>query len=110
MKNTKKVESLDATKFRFKEIHGSSNPFGILGILKDRTAVGDAHFINLKNTEYEPNGVRFSYYGSGNVDESAALVLNYGTYLFCVVRGSAFRDTFSSSEKIEMRYYEVTSL
>lgn len=59
---------------------------------------------------YETNGANFNFYGMGDIDEYAAVRLDTGQILFCVVSGSCFTDTFHSAERISMRYYTLTPL
>lgn len=115
MKNANKVPQLDATKFHFRELDASTTTsvfdMFVKPSIEDRpSVVRTVNFINLENTTWEPNGVRFGYYGEGRVYEDEAVELDNGKYLYCIVRGAAFNGTFAPEEKIHMKYYEVTKL
>lgn len=64
----------------------------------------------LPKTDYEKNGVSFTFYGSGQVYEHAAMLLDDGNILFCIVNGTQFAGTFSSNDDIRMRYYMCTPI
>lgn len=64
----------------------------------------------LEQLDYDRNNISFSYYGFGRVDEHAAMLLDDGSILFCIVRGMRFAGTFQSSDNIRMEYYLATPI
>ena len=115
MKNANKVASLDATKFYFRELNASTSTSVFDMFVKPvgeipPSIVRSVNFINLENTEYEKNGARFTYYGSGVPRQDEAVELDNGKYLYCIVHGTQFVGTFDSHDDINMKYYEVTPL
>lgn len=101
------MKKIDATKCYFKSWKAPTDVFSFL-IREDRpSAVEDVEFVNLEYTHYDENGVHFHIYGDGTVYESAGVLLDDGTYLFCVINGTRFIDTFSSNDDIRMQYYSV---
>lgn len=105
------MKTINATDYQFSRMSGDGdyeNPFSYLGV--DTTGAEEVAVAGLEDTEFFPNGVRFSYYGSGTVTESAGLLLSDGRVAFCIVSGYRFTDTFHSAEDITMEYYMMTPL
>lgn len=108
---------LDARHYRWRELTpdtgGVFDTFvaTVDGPPKPRS-VGEVFFNmdSFDRMDYRRNGVSLSFYGSGDVQEYAAIRLDNGHVLFCVVRGRCFTDTFHSAEQIAMRYYTLTPL
>lgn len=86
--------------------------FGFLKQEKLPVAVRDVFFDEdtFKETNYERNYVHLDYYGTGRVNEYAAVLCEDGSILFCIVYGKVFAGTFASSDGIEMRYYKLTKI
>jgi hypothetical protein len=73
-------------------------------------AVGEVRFdeATLDQLDYDTHGIRWSYYGAGRIEEYAAVLLDNGHVLFCVVSGRSFGGTFSPDDRIAMQYYDLT--
>lgn len=104
-------KKLDARDYKWKAFDGRT-PFAMLTLIANRPSIGEVFFDEdtFDMMDYSYNGESFSFYGSGDINEYAAIELSDGTILFCVVSGMAFTDTFHSAEDIRMKYYFLTKL
>ena len=105
---------LDARQFYFRSLNTPTSSVFDLFVRpsnEDRPQIQSrVRFNNLEDLDREENGCRFGYYGEGTVDAYEAVKLTDGTYLFCLVRGRQFTDTFSPEEQVQMKYYKVTPI
>ena len=109
-----KNDNLDASKYRWTEWMGADRT-GAFDFLKHNqlpVAVKDITFDErtFEKTDRVRNGVHLDFYGTGSVNEYAAVLCEDGTILFCIVSGQAFSDSVSSADRIEMKYYKLAEL
>ena len=106
------MKTLDPREYKFTPFD-NNGPFAFLKMANLTSGpTEDVRFDRdlLTETDYDQNGVSFQLYGTCSIGEQAAILLSNGDVLFCVVRGSAFTDTFHSNENINMRYYLATPI
>lgn len=107
-------KKLDARDFHFEEWNRTSRD-GAFDFLKQKqlpVSVGDEEFDEetFDQMDFWKHGACFSIYGSGHPYEHAAVRLDNGNVMFCIVYGTVFNGTFDSNEKIHMQYYMATPL
>lgn len=103
------MKTLDARKFKFAPHMASKDPFAFLRRPDRPTAVGDVEFTHVNELDIQTNDIQTGSY-TLRISQHAAVELNDGTYLFCIVYGSEFVDTYSSNNNIRMQYYSVVPL
>lgn len=113
-KNAKKTVKLDPRKYKWTQRYQTEPTTSVFDGMVRRieppkaplpVAVGDVYF-----DEALFDHVGFTYYGKGNVDEYAAVQLDNGNILFCLVHGSQFAGTFAPEHKVTMEFYDVEPL
>jgi hypothetical protein len=107
------VKNLDASQYKWKPFSKEHGVFHHIIAREDSPkSVGEA-FFNVSSFEkctHEKNGERWTYYGSGVIHDYAAVQLEDGDILFCVVSGAQFAGTFSPEDRISMQYYLLTHI
>jgi hypothetical protein len=111
----KNITLLDARNFKWTPfaVPGQSGYFDFLKPESPKMeAKGEVFFDHrsFQLMDFSRNGISLSYYGSGSVNEYAAMELTDGRILFCIVSGSKFTDTFHSADSISMQYWMLTPL
>lgn len=104
---------LDARHYEWKKLNNRNNVFAHLVQRADAPkSTGEVFFDEetFEQMNWSTNGVSFSYYSEGSIEQYAAVSLDNGKILFCVVSGSQFAGTFDSADDIRMQYYELTKL
>lgn len=109
-------KKLDATQFKWEQFNLPEKDIFAAFIADDgpkERSIGEVFFdeATFEDTDWQTNGASFSYYGSGSIYQYAAVQLESGAILFCIVSGASFQGTFSEdSGSFSMRYYRLTPL